>query len=250
MAVTVRKGETLWAIAARELGNGARWPEIAALNNVGDPRKLRPGTVLQMPGEQTAQKPRQPEPPPRPRMRPPMGVAGAYGDQAPPEPTTAEPAVAGSSAPPSALDEFRAGYKAGPEEIAAIRQRAMGGRQPPPPSGVYPETGWETGDWVDQSKIAKRMRERGKSGPGGTDASPWARLWTPPEPYQGWPTPPPGQPSSDMPQSAADAATAPPAGDLPWNQRLASMFIGQQTPNQIADWRRLGQLFGLLTPWQ
>ncbi len=45
----VRKGETLWGIAASHLGNGNRWKEIANLNGVRDPRKLKIGTTLRMP---------------------------------------------------------------------------------------------------------------------------------------------------------------------------------------------------------
>lgn len=46
---TVKKGDTLWEIAARHLGDGRRWRQIADLNGVRDPRKLRIGTVLRLP---------------------------------------------------------------------------------------------------------------------------------------------------------------------------------------------------------
>jgi hypothetical protein len=46
---TVKSGDSLWVIAARLLGNGARWGEIATLNNIRDPRTLRVGTVLRIP---------------------------------------------------------------------------------------------------------------------------------------------------------------------------------------------------------
>lgn len=31
---TVKKGDSLWAIAASQLGNGSRWPEIQKLNGL------------------------------------------------------------------------------------------------------------------------------------------------------------------------------------------------------------------------
>jgi len=51
----VKRGETLWSIAAAELGNGRRYPEIAALNTrllhgKGDDF-LRPGWLLTLPAE-------------------------------------------------------------------------------------------------------------------------------------------------------------------------------------------------------
>lgn len=46
---TVRAGDTLTSIAARQLGNANRWREIAKLNNIRDPRSIRPGQVLKLP---------------------------------------------------------------------------------------------------------------------------------------------------------------------------------------------------------
>lgn len=45
----VGKGENLWKIAARALGDGKRWPEIAALNPRVNPDKLVLGQVLNLP---------------------------------------------------------------------------------------------------------------------------------------------------------------------------------------------------------
>lgn len=44
-------GHTLYGIAARYLGDGARWPEIYAMNRarIGNPNALRAGTVLRIP---------------------------------------------------------------------------------------------------------------------------------------------------------------------------------------------------------
>jgi nucleoid-associated protein YgaU len=46
---TVKRGDTLSSIAARELGNASRWREIAALNGIRDPRSIKPGQQLVMP---------------------------------------------------------------------------------------------------------------------------------------------------------------------------------------------------------
>ena len=48
-AYTVRAGDTLSGIAARELGDMNRWPEIADLNGVRDPRALAIGQELRLP---------------------------------------------------------------------------------------------------------------------------------------------------------------------------------------------------------
>jgi LysM repeat protein len=45
----VAAGDTLWSIAARLLGKGQRWSEIAEMNSVRDPRTIRVGQVLKVP---------------------------------------------------------------------------------------------------------------------------------------------------------------------------------------------------------
>lgn len=45
----VKSGDTLSKIAQRELGKWSRWPEIARLNNLRDPNKIRPGQRLRLP---------------------------------------------------------------------------------------------------------------------------------------------------------------------------------------------------------
>jgi LysM repeat protein len=47
--VVVKKGDTLWEFAVKYLGSGLRWGEIARLNGVKDPRKLRIGLRLKIP---------------------------------------------------------------------------------------------------------------------------------------------------------------------------------------------------------
>jgi hypothetical protein len=62
---TVRPGDSLWSIASAHLGSGERWPEIVAANRgraVGeslsrDPRLIRPGWRLEVPGATTLPKP-------------------------------------------------------------------------------------------------------------------------------------------------------------------------------------------------
>jgi len=53
MPATVQPGDTLWAIAARHLGDGGRWAEIHALNQalIPDPNAIEAGQVLQLPGD-------------------------------------------------------------------------------------------------------------------------------------------------------------------------------------------------------
>lgn len=46
---TVVRGDTLWAIASRYLGNPQRYPEIASLNGVKNPNLIYPGTVFRIP---------------------------------------------------------------------------------------------------------------------------------------------------------------------------------------------------------
>ena len=48
---TVIKGDSLWAIAKKQLGNGSRWQEIYSLNKdkISSPNLIYPGQVLNMP---------------------------------------------------------------------------------------------------------------------------------------------------------------------------------------------------------
>lgn len=46
---TVISGDSLWAISKRYLGNGNRYGEIAALNNIPNPSLIYPGQVLKIP---------------------------------------------------------------------------------------------------------------------------------------------------------------------------------------------------------
>jgi len=56
---TVKKGDTLWEIAADKLGEGKRWPEVWEKNaHIKDPNRIYPGNVVYVPGAA------QPMPPP------------------------------------------------------------------------------------------------------------------------------------------------------------------------------------------
>jgi len=45
---TVIKGDTLWAICKKELGDGSKYPEIAKLNNISNPNIIKPGQVIKL----------------------------------------------------------------------------------------------------------------------------------------------------------------------------------------------------------
>lgn len=45
----VKKGDTLWDLADKKLGDGSRWREIAKINKISDPRKLQIGAKLKFP---------------------------------------------------------------------------------------------------------------------------------------------------------------------------------------------------------
>lgn len=48
---TVRSGDSLWRIAQQHLGNGSRYTEIAALNNIKPPYTIYSAQVLKLPRE-------------------------------------------------------------------------------------------------------------------------------------------------------------------------------------------------------
>lgn len=50
-SVTVQKGDSLWAIASKYLGRGAKYKQLAAINNVPNSNLIYPGEVLQLYGD-------------------------------------------------------------------------------------------------------------------------------------------------------------------------------------------------------
>ncbi len=45
---TVKKGDSLWSIAKKQLGKGSRYPEIVTLNKLGK-KAIKPGQKLKLP---------------------------------------------------------------------------------------------------------------------------------------------------------------------------------------------------------
>lgn len=49
-AAIIKQGDTLWALAVKHYGDGTRWREIATANGIADPRKLKIGQNITIPG--------------------------------------------------------------------------------------------------------------------------------------------------------------------------------------------------------
>lgn len=47
-SVTVKSGDTLWAIAKRELGDGSKYTELATINNLSNPNVIKVGQVIKL----------------------------------------------------------------------------------------------------------------------------------------------------------------------------------------------------------
>lgn len=82
-SVTVAKGDSLWRIARRELGQGIRYGDLASENRVSAPYILQPGQQLQVPsggGQAPPPLSATPKAIPRPRPTPaPAGEARKHG---------------------------------------------------------------------------------------------------------------------------------------------------------------------------
>jgi len=50
ISYTIKQGDTLWALAAKHLGAGTRWREIADANGITNPRTLQIGRTITIPG--------------------------------------------------------------------------------------------------------------------------------------------------------------------------------------------------------
>lgn len=46
---TIKEGDTLWALAQSQLGDGTKWREIASTNNIMDPASLQVGQEITLP---------------------------------------------------------------------------------------------------------------------------------------------------------------------------------------------------------
>jgi hypothetical protein len=93
---TVAPGDSLWSIAAAQLGDGDRWPELAACNlgrtvapgsTFMDPNFIRPGWTLALPGPLVVPAP-SPDPAPLARPRPTAHVRHQPGASLAPDPGT------------------------------------------------------------------------------------------------------------------------------------------------------------------
>ena len=52
-SVTVEKGDTLWGIAEKYLGSGAKYPTLVSLNNIKNPDCIVVGQVIKLSGTAT-----------------------------------------------------------------------------------------------------------------------------------------------------------------------------------------------------
>ena len=75
-SVVTRSGDSLSGIAARELGDASRWPEIQGLNHIRDPGSIGVGWTLAIPCGEEAAAARDPRDPPEP-VPPAADVAAA-----------------------------------------------------------------------------------------------------------------------------------------------------------------------------
>ncbi|MEW1909136.1 LysM peptidoglycan-binding domain-containing protein [Kitasatospora sp. NPDC085895] len=142
-SVTVAPGDSLSAIAQRELGSGDRWPELFEANRgvrapdgerLTDPDVLVPGTVLAVPGAP------QPAPQqPQPEQQAPQPPAQSTPAPATPAPATPAPA---SPAPASPAPSTPAPHSPAPSTPAK--------HTPPPvvPAGVGHEAHAASGDYT------------------------------------------------------------------------------------------------------
>lgn len=106
--VVVERGDSLWSIAERVLGDGSRWPEIHELNRaqVADPNLIDVGWALRLPdapapSADPADSPVEGEAPPREVADSPADVPGAArpAERAMPTPTPPTEIMAGMPAP-------------------------------------------------------------------------------------------------------------------------------------------------------
>ncbi len=108
--VVVGDGDSLWRIAARELGDGKRWKEIATLNGIEDGDDVKAGARLRLPAASKTQTPASNTP--APSAKP----------QAKPEPKS-EPKAAPA---PSSTGEQRIYIVRAGDTLGRIAQRELG----------------------------------------------------------------------------------------------------------------------------
>lgn len=106
-SVEVRRGDTLWGLAATRLGSPFRWPEIREANaeRIADPHWIYPGQRLRLPGDATAvAAPATTAQTERDEVAPTAFPSTAFADAPAPAPTPVAPPPAAPRAGWPALD--------------------------------------------------------------------------------------------------------------------------------------------------
>ncbi|WP_285500668.1 BTAD domain-containing putative transcriptional regulator [Actinokineospora sp. NBRC 105648] len=157
--------DSLWRIAARELGNGARWPEIWERNRghtqvdgrvFHNPNHIRPGWTFELPA---------PSDPPPAATDPEPEEQGQHTDQ-PPTPTTAPPSTPPApTTSPRSTSESNAPRSTEHQQPVAIRPGV-----PHPGTGISVETGAHVGlalaALITTTLVTVRLRRRRQYRPG------------------------------------------------------------------------------------
>ncbi|WP_036920995.1 LysM peptidoglycan-binding domain-containing protein [Propionicicella superfundia] len=136
--VTVQRGDSLWSIAERSLGDGERWREIHELNldQIADPDQIDIGWVLRLPGSAGTASP-QPPAPERPAARPDSAQTPRTAQPTSDPPVGSAPATpAATTGSPDEVDtEDRATVIAG-ESAANPALLLLGGAGPLMAAGI------------------------------------------------------------------------------------------------------------------
>lgn len=136
---TVQPGDTLWDIAAAELGDPIRWPQIYALSRnlaqpdggrLTDPDLIYPGWILHLPADAPPAPPPPQLPPPLPPLPAPSPEAEAP-DSPPLSPPAAPPAAQPPAVPSPAPAAPSAPDTPPPEETPKAPAPAPGGERRP-----------------------------------------------------------------------------------------------------------------------
>ncbi|UGQ13592.1 LysM peptidoglycan-binding domain-containing protein [Yinghuangia sp. ASG 101] len=152
---TVRPGDTLWDIAAAELGDAIRWPQIYTLSRtlaqpdggrLTDPDVIRPGWILRLPADaRPAAPPRPPLPVPLPETAPDEAPLPPAAPPLPPPPVPASPAPTKPNSPTPEVTSPAPAPAVPPPPSAAPPTPSQGAATPPPTPPPAPERGQDGG---------------------------------------------------------------------------------------------------------